>query len=236
MSELAQRLLRRFYANDKHPYRLFEERISSLLHREAVLLDAGCGRTAPVLQKYRGQAGRLIGVDLVEFVDTPSDLMLFNCDLANVPVAGGSVDVIMSRSVFEHLENPGAVYKEFCRLLKPGGRVVFLTANLWDYATIIARITPNRLHPAIVARVEGRAEDDVFPTCYRTNSSGAVNRLAAGAGFEVEEFDYLGQYPNYFMFNGVLFFLGTCYDKLVCRFELLRFLRGWIMVTLRKPL
>jgi hypothetical protein len=35
------------------------------------------------------------------------------------------------------------------------------------------------------------------------------------------------------MFNGALFFLGTCYDKLVCRFEALRFLRGWIMVTLR---
>ena len=236
MSELAHRLWHRYYANDVHPYRLFEEKVSSLLPPDAVLLDAGCGRMAPVLLKFRSGARRLIGVDLVEFVDPPPDLALYNTDLANVPVEDSSVDVVMSRSVFEHLEMPDAVYKEFFRLLKPGGRLVFLTANVWDYATMIARITPNRLHPTIVARVEGRAETDVFPTRYRTNSRRAVMALASGAGFWVEEFQYLGQYPNYFMFNGALFFLGMCYDKLVSRFEALKWLRGWIMVTLQKPL
>jgi SAM-dependent methyltransferase len=236
MSALAQRLWQKFYANDKHPYRVFEEAVSALLHSDAVLLDAGCGRTAPMLQKYRGRARSLIGVDVVEFVDPPSDVTLFSADLACVPVAAASVDLVMSRSVFEHLEDPAVVYQEFSRILKPGGRVVFLTANVWDYATMIARITPNRLHPAIVAHVEGRDKEDVFPTCYRTNSRRAVDRLASRSGFEVEDFRYLGQYPNYFMFNGVLFFLGTCYDKLIRRFESLRFLRGWIMVTLHKPL
>jgi hypothetical protein len=37
------------------------------------------------------------------------------------------------------------------------------------------------------------------------------------------------------MFNGALFFLGMCFEKLISRFESLRILRGWIMVTLRKP-
>ena len=235
MSALAERLLRRFYADTKHPYRLFEEQVAAVLPRDGVLLDAGCGRTAPVLQNFRGRAGALIGVDLVEFVNPPPDAQLFNTDLANIPVAPASVDVIMSRSVFEHLDEPAAVYREFMRILKPGGHVVFLTANAWDYATLIARLTPNRWHPRIVARVEGRLESDVFPTRYRTNSRRAVRRLAGDAGFQVEDFRYLGQYPNYLMFNGALFFVGTCYDKLVSRFELLRFLRGWIMVTLRKP-
>jgi hypothetical protein len=62
-----------------------------------------------------------------------------------------------------------------------------------------------------------------------------VLRLAADAGLEVGEFRYLGQYPNYLMFNAALFLLGTGYDKLVTRFEALRFLRGWILVTLRRP-
>jgi ubiquinone/menaquinone biosynthesis C-methylase UbiE len=235
MSVFAERLLRRFYAGTKHPYRLFEEQVAAVLPRNGVLLDAGCGRTAPVLQKFRDRAARLIGVDLVDFVDAPPDAELHKCNLAAIPVADASVDTIMSRSVFEHLDDPAAVYREFMRVLKPGGRVVFLTANTWDYATIIARLTPNRWHPAIVARVEGRHESDVFPTRYRTNSRSAVRQLAAQAGFAIEDFRYLGQYPNYLMFNGALFFLGTCYDKLVCRFEALRFLRGWIMVTLRKP-
>ena len=59
--------------------------------------------------------------------------------------------------------------------------------------------------------------------------------LSATAGLEIEKFQYLGQYPNYLMFNAALFLLGTAYDKLVSRFEILRFLRGWILVTLRRP-
>ena len=59
--------------------------------------------------------------------------------------------------------------------------------------------------------------------------------MAAGSALRVESFDYLSQYPNYLMFNGVLFFLGTCFEKLIARFEVLRILRGWIIVTLRKP-
>ncbi len=106
---------------------------------------------------------------------------------------------------------------------------------MWDYGTLVARLIPNRFHPAIVARVEGREEEDVFPVRYRTNTRRAVAQLSADAGLEIETFQYLGQYPNYLMFNAALFLLGTGYDKLVSRYEALRFLRGWILVTLRRP-
>ena len=235
MSESAERLLKKFYGNSPHPYRLFEEQVGRTLRPDSVLLDAGCGRTVPVLRKFVGRASRLIGVELVEFTDVPSGIETFRADLANIPVADASVDVIMSRSVFEHLEDPAAVYNEFARILKPGGRVIFLTANMWDYATLIARLVPNRFHPSIVRWTEGREEADTFPVCYRTNTHRTVLRLAADAGLEVDEFRYLGQYPNYLMFNAALFLLGTGYDKLVTRFEALRFLRGWILVTLRRP-
>jgi hypothetical protein len=36
------------------------------------------------------------------------------------------------------------------------------------------------------------------------------------------------------MFNGFLFLLATAYEKLISRFDALRFLRGWILVVLRK--
>jgi SAM-dependent methyltransferase len=235
MSEAAQRLLDRYYGNSPHPYRIFEDEVSRALHPESVLLDAGCGRTVPVLRKFVGRASRLIGVELVDFTDVPEGIETYSADLSGIPIPDASIDVIMSRSVFEHLDDPAAVYAEFARILKPGGRLIFLTANMWDYATLIARLVPNRLHPVIVAKVEGREEHDVFPVRYRTNTRRAVTRLAAGAGLKIESFRYLGQYPNYFMFNAALFLLGTGYDKLVSRFEALRFLRGWILVTLRRP-
>lgn len=235
MTSLSERLLHKYYADSPHPYRVLETRIDKLLAPDSVLLDAGCGRTVPVLRKYLGRARRLIGVELVDFTDVPPGIDTYNADLAAMPVPDASVDLIMSRSVFEHLTDPESVYREFARVLRPDGAVVFLTANMWDYGTLAARLVPNRFHAWVVRRVEGRAEDDTFPTAYRTNTRADVDRLAAASGLAVESFEYLSQYPNYLMFNGALFFLGTCYEKLISRFEMLRFLRGWILVTLRKP-
>lgn len=235
MSEAAEQLLRKFYRDSPHPYRIFEEKVNRAIGPDSVLLDAGCGRTVPVLRKYLGRASRLVGVDLVDFTDVPEGIETYRADLSSIPLPHSSVDVIMSRSVFEHLEDPAAVYREFARILRPGGRVFFLTANMWDYATLVARAIPNRFHSRIVRYVEGREEFDVFPTRYRTNTRRAVERLSAQAGLDIDGFQYLGQYPNYLMFNAGLFLLGTGYDKLVTRFEFLRFLRGWILVTLRRP-
>jgi SAM-dependent methyltransferase len=156
-------------------------------------------------------------------------------DLGKMNVESGSVDVVMSRSVMEHVADPLNVYGEIHRVLKPGGHFVFLTPNLWDYASLIAKCVPNRLHPGIVARVEGRAEEDVFPVCYLTNTRGSVQKWAGRTGFAIESFRYLGQYPGYFMFNGFLFLLATGYEKVISRFDALAFLRGWILVVMRKP-
>lgn len=234
-SELAHRLLDRFYDDRKHPYRIFERRVDALVSPQAVLLDAGCGRTTPVLRRYLGRAKRLIGVELVPIIETVPGIETYNADLASLPLESESVDVIMSRSVFEHLTDPQAVYREFARVLRPGGVVVFLTANMWDYGTLVARMIPNQFHGAIVKRVEGRPEEDTFPTAYQTNTRRQVERLARHSGFSVETFDYLSQYPNYLLFNGPLFFLGMCFEKTISRLPMLRFLRGWILVTLRKP-
>jgi len=235
MTELTERLKERYFGSDEHPYRTFERKVEQFLRPEHTLLDAGCGWTAPVLAKYRGKARRLIGVDLVDFPAPVDGIELLNTDLAKIPVDAGSVDIVMSRSVMEHVVDPPAVYGEMNRVLKPGGRFIFLTGNFWDYAALIATAVPNKLHPAIVAKTQGRAELDVFPTAYKTNTYAAVKRWADGAGFEIESFEYLGQYPTYFMFNGFLFLIATAYEKLLRQFDSLRFLRGWIFVVLRKP-
>lgn len=233
MTALADRLLHRFYRGVPHPYRLFEQRVESHLGAGTrVLLDAGCGRTAPVLRKFIGRVERLIGVEVVPFTEVPEGIETLSADLAELPLPDASVDLIMSRSVFEHLTEPDRVYAEFSRVLRPGGRVVYLTANMWDYGTLAARLVPNRFHARIVKTVEGREEEDTFPTAYKTNTRRDVDRLAAASGFRVESFEYLSQYPNYLMFNGLLFLFGTAFERLISRFHALRILRGWILVTL----
>jgi SAM-dependent methyltransferase len=234
MTAFAQYLKERYFPQ-AHPYRIFEWEVERVLRPEHTLLDAGCGRTAPILVRYRGKAQRFIGVDLVEFDPNLTGLELHRCDLKAMPVESGCVDVVMARSVMEHVTEPAAVYAEIYRVLKPGGHFIFLTANLWDYASIIAKLIPNRFHPWIVSRTEGREEEDVFPVAYRTNTRRAIDRWAGQAGFERISFSYLGQYPAYFMFNGFLFLLATGYEKLISKVPALAFLRGWILATLRKP-
>ena len=236
MTALAQYFKDRYFFRQEHPYRTFEKEVERLLRPGDALLDAGCGRTAPILTKYRGMSRRLIGIDLVEFDACPPDLELYRCDLKTMPLEAGSVDIVMARSVMEHVTEPEPVFAEIYRVLKPGGHFVFLTANLWDYASLIAKLVPNRLHPWIVSRTEGRQENDVFPVAYRTNTRAAIDRWARQAGFEQVSFSYLGQYPAYFMFNGFLFLLATGYEKLINRFSALALLRGWILVNLRKPI
>jgi SAM-dependent methyltransferase len=235
MTKLAEDYMERYFGGEAHPYQILVDEVERHIGRESVLLDAGCGRTAPVLRTLAGKAARRIGVDLVDFTDHVDGVELIQADLGSVDLPDNSVDVIMSRSVMEHVVDPPKVYREMWRILKPGGHFIFLTGNLWDYSALLALLIPNRYHPRLVAKTQGRAEEDVFPVAYKTNSYGAVKRWTVVANFELVSFRYLGQYPAYFMFNGFFFLIATAYEKLIRRFESLRFLRGWILVTLRKP-
>src|SRR5690348_700691 len=170
MTQLAARLKERYFGADEHPYRTFEGKIDLLIRPDDALLDAGCGRYAPVLSKYRGRVARLIGVDMVEFPSALDGIELVKGDLAHLPIADGTIDLVISRSVMEHIVDPASVYAEIGRVLRPGGKFVFLTGNFWDYAAIVTNLVPNRFHPWIVARTQGRAEIDVFPTAYKTNT------------------------------------------------------------------
>jgi SAM-dependent methyltransferase len=234
---VTEKLRQRFFREEDHPYRLLEREIEKRLHSESVLLDAGCGRKAEIVRKFAPQLQTGIGIDMVSFCLVAPDpkIQLLNCDLGRIALNDASVDVVVSRSVMEHLQDPLQVYQEIFRVLRPGGSFVFLTPNLWDYSALISTVVPNKFHSGIVRKVEGRDEEDTFPAFYRSNTAAAVKRLAGQSGFAVGSIRFLGQYPCYLMFNPVLFLIGTAYEKIISKFESLRRLRGWMMVELSKP-
>src|SRR4051794_28205546 len=163
-------LQNRWYPSRTHPYTKLEERLRSYLGPDTVVLDAGCGKEAPLLRNLAPFARRAIGIDLTSTQEILGGIELISADLKAIPLPDGSVDLIFSRSVLEHLEQPRQVFSEFARVLRAGGHVICLTPNKWDYASLIAMAIPNRWHPAIVSVTEGRAPSDVFPTYYRANT------------------------------------------------------------------
>jgi 2-polyprenyl-3-methyl-5-hydroxy-6-metoxy-1,4-benzoquinol methylase len=70
-----------------------------------------------------------------------SDVHWIQADL-NEPLAvvDGSFDAIVSTEVIEHLENPRAVFREFCRLLRPGGTLLLSTPNQESLRSLAALV------------------------------------------------------------------------------------------------
>jgi Methylase involved in ubiquinone/menaquinone biosynthesis len=228
--------MRAMFPPETHPNRVLEREIDGRLRPDSAVLDIGCGRTAPNLVKLAAPGRTLYGIDVVDFKVSPPGLNLFNNDVrAMRDVPSGSIDLAYSRAVMEHLERPEEAYAEIARVLKPGGAYVFTTPSIYDYGSIAALLIPNRFHARIVSATEGRAGEDVFPTVFGSNSRRTITRQARDAGLVVRDLRYIGQYPSYLVFNRVLFWLGSVYQKAIARFALTRPLQGWIVCVLEKP-
>ena len=234
---LTDRLRDRIYGDDPHPYDTLEREVRRRLSPKHTLFEIGCGRTAPLLRHFLGDAERLWGIDLVDFraEDLPKEIEIHQADAAKTGLEDSTVDLAYSRAVMEHVEDADAVFQEMHRILRPGGSYVFLTPSLWDYASLISMAVPNHLHPHIVRLTEGRAEEDVFPAHYQCNTRGRAQSLCDDHGLELESLRFLSQYPCYFQFNPVLFLAATAYEKLICTSELFGPLRGWMLAVVTKP-
>src|SRR5207237_559742 len=75
--------------------------------------------------------GTITGTDILPRPPSlPETVHWLQTDLNNpIEIESESFDVIISTEVIEHLENPRAVFREFYRLLRPGGTLVLSTPN-----------------------------------------------------------------------------------------------------------
>jgi SAM-dependent methyltransferase len=229
--------MKMFYSGTEHPYRKYHNTICRHLRQGDVVLDIGCGHEAPDLKKLSvlSLSKILVGLDVTKFYRQTDNLVhLITANASNICLKKDSVNLVISRSVLEHLNNPLAVFTEVHRVLKGDGYFIFLTPNIYDYSALFAKLIPDRYHEYIVSKTEGRKAEDIFPTFYKVNSHKSIHNYAKLTGFKIVNFEYLGQYPAYLTFNPLLFLLGTAYDKLITRYDSLKSLRGWILAVLTK--
>lgn len=93
-------------------------------------LGSGAGLDAFVARTIVGDAGRVIGVDMTESMVAKArenaakmgyDNVLFELgDIENLPVASGSVDVVISNCVLNLVPEKSRAFAEMYRVLKPG--------------------------------------------------------------------------------------------------------------------
>ncbi len=102
----------------------------------AYVLDAGSGFGGPSRYLAKTHGARVVGVDLTPaFVEVArmlaerldlGDRVTYEVgDLATLPFADRTFDVVWTQHVVMNVPDRDRVYREFARVLKPGGKVAF---------------------------------------------------------------------------------------------------------------
>jgi SAM-dependent methyltransferase len=181
------------------------------------LVDVGCGALG-LLGRRNGRLQDLqadavgIDIDRKSLATNRSVGHRLCASCYSLPLQDDSVDIVVCRWVFEHLEHPEKAMQEFARVLRKGGFLYVKTPNLLNYAMVVSWLTPTALHNAFLTS-SGMREN--IPTFYRANTTQTLNRLAAKTGFTVRHLERRPYSFMYYAFNRELFLLMKALSGLV---------------------
>jgi len=228
-SEVIQRLMARYYPDP--PPDPLDQLFLAHARPGMIVLDAGCGGTRGVSTDAPCDRMTIIGMDLDPAVgDNPFCDAALLASVSSPPFADESFDLIHCRWVLEHLADPLQAFREFSRILKPGGRLLAMTNNIYHYATVGAKLTPHAFH-----RWWWREHYDPFPTHHRANSRRALTRLSVGAGLRVDAVHAIERPPRFLARIPTAFRLGVFYERVVNRIDALAWLRQTLVLDAVKP-
>jgi ubiquinone/menaquinone biosynthesis C-methylase UbiE len=111
-------------------------------------LDGGCGHGTFSYQLLKNGAGEVYGVDLHKTLkegvfDKYPNMHFVQASLLNLPFSDNTFDLIVSNGVLHHTVDALKCFKEYVRVLKPGGKVmlgVYGQHGLFPYVLSFCRI------------------------------------------------------------------------------------------------
>jgi 2-polyprenyl-3-methyl-5-hydroxy-6-metoxy-1,4-benzoquinol methylase len=197
------------------------------------LLEFGCGRTMRLTHLVGARFSERFATDIesVRPSEVPAGVEFRQCRTDALPFADRQFDVVVIRSVLEHLDEPLVTFRELARVIKPGGCVLVNVPNKWDYVSVLAMLS-GQFKSSILKHVV-RTQWEDFPVCYRCNTRRTLTRVATDAGFDLEEFRPMPSQPGYLSFFVPLYIAGAIYQFAIGLFGL-NLLQPAFVVFLRK--
>jgi SAM-dependent methyltransferase len=187
----------------RHPDQDFISRIKSVASRRpgAVWADLGGGSNFYV-HLLRGHFRAAFGIDAdpAYLGSRPGPDLLG--DILRLPFKTGSVDLLTSFMVIEHIPRPEGFAEEIDRVLAEGGVFLFVTVNRRYWGSRLNAALPESLKTRLLGLLFRREERDIFPAYYRLNTREDIVR-AFGGRFALE----IKAYRGYYSVNRPLFWL-----------------------------
>jgi len=109
-------------------YRIQIKFLSKLSNQK--VLDLGCARGDFLIElKKKYPNIKLVGVDSNSNYVNSKDIEFYDRLLMDCKFYDNEFDLITSWAVLEHVHTPGKYFEEISRILKPGGKFIFLVTN-----------------------------------------------------------------------------------------------------------
>lgn len=189
-----------------------------------IVIDFGCS-DKPFFSFLKEKASIYMGVDID--CEIPMRTKLFDefycvnlCEENQfLPLSSSTVDLVVSRSVFEHLPKMGNVLSELVRILKPGGHIIAGFPNLYYPVfylnKVMEKLGLRKVKNFLLMKLLGRSEDSIFPAYYSCSNANALSkelrRVSQSYPIEWEIKGFFGG-VWYFRWNVLLFVVFLFYE------------------------
>ena len=187
---------RRFRFEYYLPADVYEATVKKHVFDGCAWIDIGGGHSifpenAGLACSLASRCSRIVAVDPSENIDRNTFVHQRSRCVIEDYHTDQQFDLATLRMVAEHISDPSGVVEALQRLLRPGGKVIILTVNLWSPITLVSQLTPFSLHNPVKKMFWGGEEKDTFPVQYKMNTRKGLRVLFEQRGFGELAFVYL---------------------------------------------